>query len=391
MRIAMCTETYVPFVNGVVSHIEMLKGELEALGHKVLIITVGSERKYVSADGVLHCPSLKVERLYGYRATYPFSRARLRALEAFAPDIIHVHNEYTLGLFGVYAARRLKVPLVYSIHMDFAAYLSKFPGALKLFRRPLIRYLGHFVRHADCVLSMSSKAQAYVDLTRYKKQVSLLPNAVRVSRFSEDSEQAAKREARRQALRMPDGLLAFVYVGRVAPEKSIDVLIDSFLSLGLDANQARLYVVGGGPAEMHVKGQVKASKADDRVVFLGHIDNRELAATLFAMDCFLSASVSEMHSISMLEAMAAGLYCLIRHDPHNDRQVESGVTGTIWADAQSLSEAVAPLLSESAERRLARRQAVQAWSAEHDEQKQVVRLLAHYEDSIRRFAQSEPS
>ena len=66
MRVALFTETYLPHVNGVVTHVKSLKDGLEQLGHEVLIVTAdASARRHYVSDGVLHCPAHTSKRFYG--------------------------------------------------------------------------------------------------------------------------------------------------------------------------------------------------------------------------------------------------------------------------------------------------------------------------------------
>lgn len=382
MRIAMISETYVPYVNGVVTHIRLLKRALEAMGHDVLVVTVSAEKDLALRDGVLHCPSFRVDRIYDYRATNPFDKKRFEALRAFKPDIIHIHNEYTLGIFGARAARQLDVPLIYSIHMDFTAYLKKIPGLLALFKRPLLAYLNYFLKRADVILSMSHKAQVYMDRAGSHKKMELLPNSVEVSRFACDPEYGEKRRKTRQQLAIGENTRAFVFVGRLSREKNLDRLIDAFLSLDRSPQEALLFVVGDGPSLEPLRRRLEVMGEWERVTFLGNIDNRAIADTLFGMDYYLSASLSEMHSMSMLEAMASGLYCLVLEDRLNRWQIESGVTGSIWQNESQLKAEVERLLKEDDGARRTRREQVKAWSLSHDERHQVETLLAYYERAI---------
>ena len=65
MRIAIFTETYLPQINGVVTHIKILKEGLEALGHTVLIVTADSKaHTHYLKDNVLHCPAHNLKRIY---------------------------------------------------------------------------------------------------------------------------------------------------------------------------------------------------------------------------------------------------------------------------------------------------------------------------------------
>lgn len=94
MRIALFTETYLPYINGVVTHVKILKEGLEKLGHEVLIVTAdASARRHYVKDGVLHCPGARDQAVLQLRRRPPISHRRLQLIEAFHPDIIHIHNE----------------------------------------------------------------------------------------------------------------------------------------------------------------------------------------------------------------------------------------------------------------------------------------------------------
>ena len=124
MRIAIFTETYLPQINGVVTHIKILKEGLESLGHTVLIVTADSKtRRHYIKDDVLHCPAHNLKRIYGLDLASPVSRARLHYLKEFAPDIIHIHNEFSIGLSGIAIAKILHVPIVYTLHTMYDDYI----------------------------------------------------------------------------------------------------------------------------------------------------------------------------------------------------------------------------------------------------------------------------
>ena len=132
MRIALFTETYLPSINGVVTHVKTLKEGLEALGHTVLVVTADSRvNNHVIADDVMYCPAVKLKKIYNYDIAPPISKERLDKIKSFAPDIIHIHNEFGVGISGVLIARTLKVPLVYTLHTmydDYVYYVAKKKG-----------------------------------------------------------------------------------------------------------------------------------------------------------------------------------------------------------------------------------------------------------------------
>ena len=81
MRIALFAETYLPHVNGVVTHVKALRDGLTRLGHEVLVVTADADaRRHYIVDGVLHCPARVSKKFYGYSIATPFAvRPRLRS------------------------------------------------------------------------------------------------------------------------------------------------------------------------------------------------------------------------------------------------------------------------------------------------------------------------
>ena len=99
MKIALFTETYLPYINGVVTHVKALHDGLEHLGHEVLVVTVDvNARRHYIKDGVLYCPAKEMKKLYHFGLASPFSRKRYHMLRDFEPDVIHIHQEFGYGL-----------------------------------------------------------------------------------------------------------------------------------------------------------------------------------------------------------------------------------------------------------------------------------------------------
>lgn len=93
MRIAIFSETYLPQINGVATHVKILAEGLQILGHEVLIVTAdASSRKNYIEKGVLRCPAITTKKIYNYSLSSPLSHQRLSIIKKFKPDIIHIHS-----------------------------------------------------------------------------------------------------------------------------------------------------------------------------------------------------------------------------------------------------------------------------------------------------------
>lgn len=161
MRIALFTETYLPHINGVVTHVKALKDGLEAMGHSVLVVTANSKtRKHYIKNNVLYCPALKAsKRFYNFDLAPALSRTRLRFLRDFNPDIIHIHNEFGIGLSGIAIAKTLRVPLVYTLHTMYDEYIYYVAPAplVGITTRISHKYFRIFAKSANAVTGPSVK------------------------------------------------------------------------------------------------------------------------------------------------------------------------------------------------------------------------------------------
>ncbi len=342
MRIAIFTEAYLPRINGVVTHIKLLKEGLEARGHQVLIVTAdGDAKQHYLQDGVLHCPAIKLKKkLSGFETSLPLSRTRLRYVRDFAPDIIHVETEFGMGLCGVSIAKILKVPLVYTMHTMYDEYIyyiapSKLVKAVKNLSH---KYMRVFANRANAITGPSIKCSEYLENAGVKLPVNVIPNPVELDDFNPEHFDPEERKAIRAKFAIPDDAFLVCFVGRLGREKSIDLLIDYWHQSIKPEENMYLLIIGGGPEEEALRKQIADLKAGDRIIMSGAVQHPELPPYLLASDIYVTASLSDTNSISMLEGMAAGLPVLQRTDPQNADQVRDGENGYSFDSAQQMAE-----------------------------------------------------
>ena len=123
----------------------------------------------------------------------------------------------------------------------------------------------------------------------------------------------------------------------------------------------------------------------EQVHLMGAVPNTEIPNVLSCMDYYITASQTEMHSISMLEGQAAGLPVLMRSDEPNNWQIEEGVNGFIWYAADDLKERIQKLLALSPEEEKELHDKVKDWSDTHGRMNQAEELLAYYNQAILEF------
>ena len=339
MRIALFSETYIPSINGVVSHVTVLKEGLEQLGHEVLIVTTDPDtnRHYVK-NRVLYCPGKKIKKLYDYGVATPIHNKRYKYLRDFNPDVIHIHTEFSMGLFGLITAQMLKKPIIYTMHTMYDDYLYYFipKGLEKVGASVFHKYIRTIANKADMIIGVSIKSGQFLKSIGVKKKLEIIQNAVDVHRFSCENVSANVIKQLKEKYKLPQDSFIGCFISRIAKEKSIDVLIKYSANYMRDNDKFYLMIVGDGPEKKDLEQLAQSLGVADKVIFTGKILNKDILPYYGLSDFYITASLSEANSISMLEAMSMGLPVLERHDEANKDQIINGVNGYSFVDKSGL-------------------------------------------------------
>lgn len=394
MRVAIFAETYYPFISGVVTHIETLKLGLEAEGHQVLIVTMSpkAEHHYIK-DGVLYCPALPLKRIYGYGVANPLNLQRLRIIEEFDPDIIHIHTEFTMGIFGLWAARQLKKPVVYTLHTmydDYMCYISKREKIQKLAKPGAHMYFRKMAQKATEIIGPSLKVVEYLRRCNVDRHINIIPNTVDLSNFLPENVRENDIDAVRRKLGIQPEDTALCFVGRLGIEKSLDVLFDYFGRQFAGQTKYKLFVIGEGPERKNLEALIERLGLGRQVKLLGKIDHDLLPPYYHACDAFATASLSEINSISMLEAMASGLYVLQRLDIYNKNQITVGVNGALYTNAAEFGALVKEQAALDPAARQQRRRSVTGSTQQYGREEFIAAVVNVYERAMVTYAEKHP-
>jgi glycosyltransferase involved in cell wall biosynthesis len=240
---------------------------------------------------VVRVPALPFPRYPGLRAGLPDPRIAA-ALLRFRPDVVHAVGPACLGIWGLLTARALGLPVVASYHTDLPRYLRGYGlhwGEPAIW--PLIRRV-HNGAHVNLCPSRFTRRELRAHGVR---EVGLWRGGVDTERFHPRHRSLAVRSALTDG--RPDAPLV-LYVGRLAPEKSVETL-----AWVLDANPgARLALVGDGPARPRLERVFR----DQPVHFAGFLHGDALSAAFASADVFVMPSTTETLGFVVLEAMASG-------------------------------------------------------------------------------------
>lgn len=297
MRVLLITDTYPPDINGVARTLATLARGLQRRGHAVEIVTTldAAADEDAGAPRRQRVRALPLPGYPGLRFGLAGVRQMQARFEAFRPDVLYVATETPLGLASIRAAGRLGLPVVSGFHTNFQSYLEKYalPGLESVARR-LLRGL-----HNRTARTLTPSADTAGMLEAWGlRNVGVLGRGVDTGLFSPARRCPELRAGWGADAATPVAL----YVGRVAAEKNLDLLVRSFAAFRAVHPQAPCVVVGDGP-------RLKALQAEHPGFhYAGARTGEALAAHYASADVFLFPSVTETFGNVVLEALASGLH-----------------------------------------------------------------------------------
>ncbi|MBQ9684170.1 glycosyltransferase [Candidatus Saccharibacteria bacterium] len=362
MKIVISTDVYYPMINGVAVFSKNLATGLKKRGHQVMvlapsisgkfsvekdpdynftIVRLKSTRMYLYPDQIEKIPNdkkvlgIKMPQLLyknGLHVSYnPYSDIR-RVLEDFKPDIIHNQTSGPLALAIFRYAKKRNIPIVMTDHTypDNLTQQVKLPKfAKKPINAAMNAYFMSFLRRSEYA-TLPTK-QAITDLLpknhhSFKVPVEALSNGIDLSRFTKGpaSEEIYKKYA------IPKNVPIILYVGRIDPEKSLDILVNSFKKLIKEAPKAHLVMVGDGTAREKLEKMIKRKKLGSQTHFIGRVIGDDLSQIYRTGTVFVITSKTETQSIVLMEAMASGLPAIAVNAGAVTELVKDGENGFIF-------------------------------------------------------------
>ena len=152
MNIAMFSDSYYPYVSGVVRSIEIFRQELQQLGHNVYIFAP-SYRRQKEEEGVFRFPSITAPTNKDFSLALPFAPGVGKILRDLKIDLVHCHSPFLLGRVGAHAARRHGLPLVFTHHTLYDLYVHYVPLFPGLARRLVLGYVRKFCNRCNLVIT----------------------------------------------------------------------------------------------------------------------------------------------------------------------------------------------------------------------------------------------
>ncbi len=367
LTIAQFTDNYGPAPSGLLYAVQFLEREVLKAGHRVLLVAPEAKGPNPLAGDPhrreIRMPSVPIPGA-GIRLSLGRDlEFRLAQLVADPPDIIHVHGLGGVGLLGMWVAQRAERPLVVTWHTDLEAYAEHY------------WHLGPFLNAAYRMFAMRAESKPWAKLRklRFKRprrggaQLELLQAASDMLSTADLVTTPSDKTGKRVLELAPDAKVKVVpngadplpqrkpfprakgprllYVGRISPEKNLDLLLDAFELVRDFEPNAELMIVGDFEDTAQVlRRRLQRAARYGGVRLIGRMPHDELATYYGSADVFVFPSQTDTQALVLHEAALCGLPLVIV-DPELNLVVDPGVNALVARpNMVSLSQAIMAML-----------------------------------------------
>ncbi|QOR67890.1 glycosyltransferase family 1 protein [Cytobacillus suaedae] len=294
MKIAIFTDTFTPQVNGVARTFQRLVDYLDQNNIEYRLFVPEAKEEDLYSNQIFRFASLPFFLYPECRLALPNVFHIKKELEQFQPDLIHIATPFNMGLTGLFLGKKLNIPIVGSYHTHFDRYLKYYD--LQFLSKWLWRYMNWFHRSFQKTFVPSFETKDEVERNGFSN-VHIWSRGVDCEKFNPSFSCLGVRE--KYEIKAP---YIVSYVGRLAPEKDIDVLMNTAEQLPLEV-QSKIHwlIAGDGP----LYEELQKSKPPN-MTFTGYLKGDELAEIYSVSDLFVFPSSTETFGNVVLEAHASG-------------------------------------------------------------------------------------
>ncbi|HOJ65280.1 MAG TPA: glycosyltransferase [Spirochaetota bacterium] len=347
MNIALFTDCYKPIKNGVVTSVLQLKDGLEEKGHNVFVITVEVPNYIEKDENIYRMQSFKVglgtEQRFGLFHQGPINRFLLKK----NIQLIHTHTEFSIGYCGKWAAKKLKIPHIHTTHTMWEDYRHYILNG-KLISRNLARnILKAFLKRVFVIIAPSIKAKKYYQELVPDIPVKVIPNGIDIQKFKSSKITNDEISQLRKEFNLKKNDKILIFVGRIGKEKRVMELFDTIVPIIKSNPNVKMLFVGDGPQLPELMRKAKEANLEKEFIFTGFV-NWELVYRLYSISSiFVTASLSEVHPMTLIEATMCGLPIITRRDDSYLDLVNNGVNGYLVDTDEEISSCIQKLLNDN--------------------------------------------
>lgn len=348
MRIGIFSDTYTPYISGLVTSEVMLKKALEKMGHEVYVITANLETfhyEYDEKEKVLRIPGIPTG-IYDSRLTSIYPIKAINKIKSWKLEVIHSQTEFAIGSFARLFAKQFNIPIVHTYHTmyeDYVHYITK--GHFNKSSKKIVEYLTKFYCDKTITELIVPTKKAY-DLFKEKynvqRNIHIIPTGIEIDRFYKENINNKKLSELKRKYNIKKNDFTLIFVGRIAEEKNVPFIID--VMANLKNKNAKLIIIGDGPDKE--KYEKYANEKTDNVIFTGKVPWEEVPIYYSLGSVFISASKTETQGLTIIEAMASSLPALCIDDESFSGTVIGDLNGYLFKDKEECQRQIELLIND---------------------------------------------
>ena len=353
MKIAVFSDAFHPQISGVTTFVLNMATYLAKEGHEIRIYAPKFPNSSFDDSAlpknvsVYRVPSFKVITDPNMRIGLPNIIKLSNDFSKFNPDVVHVHTPLTLGILGLTLAKSKGKPTVGTYHTyipDFMYYVSPIAFFKSLSKTLFTKYRKKDPRIAKQYLAKWKRVKLFekrirlssnkrvkkekkrrlvwsITKSHYKhfnvlttpskvlvnelkkhkinENIMFLSNGIELDLFKNSNQKKEPYDKNRQK--------TLIHVGRIAPEKRVDIVLKAFKILLDKKYNVKLVIAGFGVYVEEMQKLAKELGIDEHVEFTGKVPREKLPEYYSRSDIFVTASPIETQGIVVLEAMSCGI------------------------------------------------------------------------------------
>ena len=336
MRIGIFTETYTPYISGLVTSEVMLKEALEKKGHEVYVVTANLdsfEYEYDEKEKVLRIPGIPTG-IYDSRMTSIYPIPAVNKIKSWKLDVIHSQTEFAIGTFARLIAKQYNIPLVHTYHTmyeDYIYYITK--GYFEKSSKKLVEYLTKFYcdkTATELIVPTSKTYKLFKEKYKVEKNINIIPTGIEVERFYKESINLKELLELKKTLNIGKKDFVLLFVGRLGEEKNVEFLIKAHKELVKEDPNIKLIIVGDGPDKEKYEELTSKLELEKNIIFTGKAAWEEMPYYYHIADVFVTASKTETQGLTVIEAMASNLIPVCMKDEAFESMITDELNGLLF-------------------------------------------------------------
>ncbi|MBQ6497115.1 MAG: glycosyltransferase [Bacilli bacterium] len=388
MRIGIFSETYAPYISGLVTSELMLKKALEKQGHEVYVVTANLESfkyEYDEEEKVLKIPGIPTG-IYDSRMTSIYPIPAVNKIKSWKLDVIHSQTEFAIGTFARLIAKQYNIPLVHTYHTmyeDYIYYITK--GYFEKSSKKLVEYLTKFYcdrTATELIVPTTKTYKLFKEKYKVEKNINIIPTGIEVERFFKENVDTKELGVLRKTLRLDKKDFVILFVGRLGEEKNVEFLINAHKDLINKHPNIKLIIVGDGPDKEKYEELTHELDLDKSIIFTGKAAWDEMPYYYHISDVFATASKTETQGLTVIEAMASNVVPVCMKDEAFESMITDELNGLIFKNHEEYVKQILRLYENPTElKKLDKQARIQAES--YSSKYYADKVLAVYQRAIK--------